>query len=153
MARAKGKTPKQVAGARGGRATSPAKARAARANGRRGAKHGKKGGRPRRPADVSAFTDLGPPPRGPLERIRWCQDLLTLDLHRMVSTDRGEADKELSRDLRATATVVAKLMPADVTVEALRLLKADGAKLGEDDGPEEEDADDLDAGPTKSIGK
>ena len=153
MARRKGKTPKQVAGARGGRASSNAKTRAARANGRRGAKHGKKGGRPRKPADVSTFSALGAPPRGPLERIRWCQDLLTLDLHRMVSLDRCEADKELSRDLRATATVVAKLMPADVTVEALRLLKQDGAQLGEDNGPEEVSADSLGSGPTKSIGK
>lgn len=110
------------------------------------AANGKLGGRKGANAFIEPFEDLEPPPREPLERGRWMMDLLAADMYRMTQIPRRTTeDKELSRDLRATATAMQRIVPIDTLFEALEKLKAENEVLKEDQGPAETSSRDLTA--------
>ena len=98
------------------------RARASREN-------GKKGGRPPKPREpnLDDFDSFGPPPiDNPLKLARWCQSILATDMWRQIN---GRADDELSQELRATAAVINRTIPADIIAEAEKLIRDDNQQL------------------------
>lgn len=110
------------------------------------AANGMLGGRKGADAFIEPFANLKPPPKDPLKRGRWLMDLLAADMYRMTQIPRRTTeDKELSKDLRATATAMQRIVPIDTLFEALEKLKAENEVLKEDQGPAETSSKDLTA--------
>jgi hypothetical protein len=63
----------------------------------------------------------------------------------------NRADRELSQQLRATAGAISKIMPADITAEAERLIRQDQEELDRGESPDMEriDAKEQLAGPLR----
>lgn len=120
------------------------KAEAAREN-------GKKGGRPKKELDLSAFEHCGEPPIGkPLELARWVQGVLAVDMFRMIC---GKADRLLSGDLRNTGRAIVQSLPPDIIAEAQRIMTAEAGELDAEAGPSTVSAGGVDgqSKPTRSI--
>lgn len=131
---------KKRAGAKGGRSRSPAKKTTAREN-------GELGGRPKKQLNNEVFKAVKKPPTHPLKLARWVQRVLALDMWSQIS---GQYDRDRSSSLRATATAISRIMPADIVAEALRLLNEDEGKLT-GDGPTVEEVTDGESKPGGSL--
>lgn len=101
-----------------GASKSPAKAEAARAN-------GKRGGRPSRARYEEVFAELEPPPLGdPLALATWTMGICALSLYETV---KGHGQKEMEQRIRAMAAPIARLMPMERISAAEAKIKASRA--------------------------
>lgn len=105
---------------------SPRKAAAARRNGRKGAPHGKKGGRPRAPRWDYAVTEAP----DTLDTIRKAVALLDRVMDEIIA-DQRMAPERKRQELRATAKALGPLVPK------ARLREAEEAVRGERDEMEQ----------------
>jgi hypothetical protein len=96
---------------------SAKKARAARAN-------GKKGGRPRKERSVEVYARAGAPPKDPLKLAEWMQQLLGISMHR-IATDPNMPEDQRRAELRATARAANSLTPRVRLRRAERALAKD----------------------------
>lgn len=105
-----------------GSVRSTAKARAARANGQRGAAGGKLGGRPRTPNRYEQiFTELGDPPMAdPLALAHWGQRVAA---RLTVETGLGRGSRSVNEQVRAFLGVIARLMPQERLWQVAEALK------------------------------
>jgi hypothetical protein len=126
------------------RGVSTARSRAAsKKNGAAGAKHGKKGGRPRGRLVETLYERLGEPPIDhPLKLARWWTKALALIASQQMQGVRG-LDK-LAREIRAGAAVAGKVLPHDIMFEAARRLNEDEDDMDADAGGDLEDVADGD---------
>lgn len=83
-------------------------------------------GRPKKVVTVTDFGGVGEPPEDPLERNKWAQKILGIDLKRIVD---GRADRALSQEIRATARTMASLIPLERVHDAEKTIKGDRATV------------------------
>lgn len=116
------------------RGVSTRKSRAAsRKNGVAGAKHGKKGGRPRGALDPELLDQLGPPPVDkPLKLARWWTKYLALIAWEQAKGKKG-IDK-LASEVRQAAKAAGSVIPHDIVFAAAAKLKQDDEDQAADAG-------------------
>jgi hypothetical protein len=114
----------------GKRAATPARAAAARAN-------GKKGGRPSlKGTDVAMYAGIGEVPKDVLEIQRWMHRLSALQL-KQIAQDEQLTPKERRSEMRQAMKTAAALVPAAAIRAALRMLnQAQDQQRDEDPGVE-----------------
>lgn len=77
-------------------------------------------------AYAEAFAELEPPPKDPLELIRWTQRILSVALFK---TALGEGDKDLNSQLIGIGRTIGSLTPKDTLYEAKDLITRERAGL------------------------
>lgn len=113
--------------------STPKSRAAARANGKKGAAHGKKGGRPRGSFPAELLDSIGPPPVGkPLKLARWWTSLLAQGAWLQAKGEKGI--KTLMPALIAAAKAAGMVLPHDIMFAAATIVKNDQEDLEEAGG-------------------
>jgi hypothetical protein len=87
-------------------------------------------GQPKKARHVADYKQLGDPPTDPLEAITWAGKALVVAMHK-IAIDPDLREKDRRAELRATAKVMAALVPSERTYAAEQTVRLAADRMSE----------------------